>query len=431
MFFRRVDSFLGSENKFVYKADIASVTQFVSLNKVIPARLAEFETSDTAKENIKQLSVAIEKADFSAKVFSHPDCQLYVLHLLEKKKISIDDFLTLNIYLLALMQYTDKQSLRPEDSDIKESHEVGIHPWQELRGHFADSLYDSHYYLHPYNKLDMQQLDAEAGKLNKLNQVVFSIERTRDDNSDATRFMKELSRLSPLMTTNGSYFFIPSGGLMKLMLRCINPGLPLNSAPVCGSIGLATLYRMHREGFHPASIYSTSIASNPKNVHDLRVGPLTTLLHDLVAHVYWGNLLFANHYKFVFEYLIPKASALFAVTVDKLNEQSKTNQKERVLFRVVDLDISNPTVNQEKESADIYLYQCIIDVVSKNKNDAARLFSHLLADSSYIAATYQVDLQKIIGNKTFLNMLSHPLPLTADEFSALIARVDEKMVISP
>src|SRR5262245_1882951 len=96
-------------NPLSYNNDYESVTQFVRLNKNIPQNMEKFESSLQDQIEIQQLLTSIREGDLNHPVFSNPNCQLYSLYLLKLKQIDIDDFLTVNIYLCTLMQYTDKQ----------------------------------------------------------------------------------------------------------------------------------------------------------------------------------------------------------------------------------------------------------------------------------------------------------------------------------
>lgn len=114
--------------------------QFIQKNKVIRASLASL-TSENVE--IDKLLEAILIGDSQAEIFSHPDCYLYLLYLMQNQRISLDQGVSVYLYLLCLMQFTNKQPLKTDDhelnflADLKEEplvdsllrmHEAGLHP---------------------------------------------------------------------------------------------------------------------------------------------------------------------------------------------------------------------------------------------------------------------------------------------------------------
>lgn len=383
-------------NALTYNSDFASVTQFISRNKIIPERLAFFETSQEDQNNIRQLTEAIREGDLKDDVFSHASCELYLLYLLKKELISLTDFLTGYIYISALMQYTTKQAVR--DEDIKKESEVDLLQLDDVKIAMLDK-FKQYFDKHTYLTIDFDKLHNDINQLNKLDKAIIGIKiPTETQITQDTLFLEDFFLKSPIVFKTQDYYCIPSAALITLMLKATNKDMPVEFAPILGTINLHTLYLLHQLGFHPVGLYSNFIMSNPEGVHQRRVGPLTVLLHDLAGHFPFGNLLSENHYCFLYEYLIPKAAEVLNLNiVDVVKQESDSflsyEDVTPSLFKLIDLDFNNRSSKYPiKTDADIYLHECLWNALGSSQETKLKMSEAIMNDKEMIKTTYGIDL---------------------------------------
>jgi len=69
---------------------------------------------------------AIRRGNFRAKIWNNRDCNLYLIYLIQKQMIPFWQGITAYVYLIAKMQYTQKQDLRLEDQDVKFNYQLKL-----------------------------------------------------------------------------------------------------------------------------------------------------------------------------------------------------------------------------------------------------------------------------------------------------------------
>src|SRR6185437_14478117 len=88
--------------------EFKNLFRYIAANKVLPAKLEEIKTDN---RKVNELLFAISTGDSDSSVFSEHDCHVYLLYLMQQKKISFSAGMTVYSYLMALMQFTEQQPL--------------------------------------------------------------------------------------------------------------------------------------------------------------------------------------------------------------------------------------------------------------------------------------------------------------------------------
>jgi hypothetical protein len=100
-----------------------SLFQHVSRNKLMPELLSKINPDNP---KLTQLYQSIKKGDFENKIFHDHQCDIYLLYLIKSQQISLPQGLDVYSYLMALMQFTDKQPLKKDDGDVKVPRKVSV-----------------------------------------------------------------------------------------------------------------------------------------------------------------------------------------------------------------------------------------------------------------------------------------------------------------
>lgn len=391
-----------SLNHFQYQSDYDSVLQFVSRNVEIP-KLVEQVIKEN-EEDLETLRQNLNNIDHS--IYTNPLCQIYSLALLRERRISIDEFLEINIKLAILMQFTKKQDVSKDDQDIKILSEIKLFSLGEkdIKSKFLYSLSMAYCKKFPGKKFDLAEFEKEIDRLPDAEKNVVGILMPKMKDSEARSFLKGTLCYFPVLAKGQNYVYIPSVAYINLFLKKLNPELPIKMAPVFGSINLSTLYLMHQKGFHPVSLYSPHVKkSNPKKIHDKRIGPLPTSLHDIAAHVYWGNLLPSSQFNFLYEYFLPKIGQLFELKISDIN-----GGKYRNIFNIIDINFVSGLYSAKTPDMILYwnLKKVLYDFLPADMNnsneyhDIKKLLSELIKDDSYIKEKYNIDIEKLLENET-------------------------------
>lgn len=387
------------DNPFEYHSDYASVMQFISKNKTIPHELERVHREE--QDNVTQLLDAMGKGDLNHEIFSHPDCQLYSLYILKNHadKISLTDFLTIQIYLSILMQFTSKQSLKIADADSKRDYEVKLFELSEVQDSLFRGLRRKHFQRHQYIAFDEKEFAAKADQLSPLHRSVIGFKRPDKSADTIAELIHEFEKYSPLLFGYYDWVCMPSAGIIELILSTFNPDQPIKSAPLFGRVGLHTLYEMHQRGYHPVNLYSNLVISNPKFVHGVETGPFLSLAHDLVAHVYWGNLLTQKQHDFLHEYLLPATAKRLNITIREIEAQARNSiGLDKNLFTLVDLDIDNYITRHFPVITDnnVYLYTMIKFALESNKESSLSIIEMLKSDAQLIKEKFGFDINIVL-----------------------------------
>lgn len=354
------------------------------------------EDKKQLQQHAETLMHAISQGNFNAAIFSDPDCMRYNLYLLRENKINIDEFLTVQVYLSALMLYTDQQPLKEKDAHLKRITEVTTIPIAQIERRLIDKFNTTHYRTflnHEMSDIEQERLKLAFLQLSAFDQQVIKIKQPSSLKDEVERQTARYCH-SPLLLSDKEYYYIPSVAALKAMLSIMNPEMPLHPAPIFGRISFATLYQLHKQGFHPVALYAPFINTNPENIHGKNPGPLAALLHDLGGHVYFGNLLSRNLYQFLFQKLLP-----LIINDSQLNGASLVEEQGKLLniHSVIDLNFT--------EIGKKYLIPNLAHGVLRlddqnNPEDQFELFKpliqQLLHDEKEIWEKYQIDIRDFL-----------------------------------
>lgn len=366
-FFRNfsTNSFISQSLRFVPKSNLSTY----------------FENLKPNETKSQSLLSAIRKGDANHLIFSDPDCQLYLLNLAKHEQISFEQCMTVSTYLTSLMQYTDKQKLRPEDSDVKKLSNVSVHPLTHEnkltdlgKTYLENTLFKMEKIGH---KVCYDNIKKFIINLPPTEQWLLSLDHdNRDEKLESDpiqEFILALIHNIPFLYTStenkGSFFqaagnyYIPSFTLINYFLKCMSP-MHLKPYPIFGSVSINTLNKLHEANLHPVSLYSTSVFSNQRVSHEHRCGPLLNWLHD-IGHTFWGSMLTIEERNLIFTKIIPKINGLITLA-KKSNDAAIVNHLNAVIERIYDFDLTNISTYQDKATRlQVYLSRAF--TYNKNK----------------------------------------------------------------
>jgi hypothetical protein len=141
-----------------------------------------------------------------------------------------------------------------------------------------------------------------------------------------------------------------------------------------------------------------------------------------IVHIFWGTEINQLHYRFVFEYLIPKTADMLNITIDDIL-QKESNWS---LYHLIDLNFNNNSQLLSKiylNNPNIYLYNSFLHAFShtekkepeylkliseefdssdewdsENENDALAIFKKIFDDKKIIIENYGIDLDEVYKN---------------------------------
>lgn len=379
--------------KIEYHPDDAyrSVMQFIRLNKKIPDTIAAFYHSQADLNNINQLFLAFQHADLNAPIFKHPYCELYALFLLKEKNITCNDFTTLYLYIIVLMQFTDWQAIKECDKHSKQFRSIKFDTLDNLN--LLNEFIENHL-RHRKIKWDSEkkaEFIREVNKLSPFNKIVLMISTNPYiANNDTEAYLVDTTKKSSIFLKTHSDFYQPSVEYTLLALHHLNGGITVKPAPIFGKISLLTLHKLHQLGFHPINLYSNFILSNPPNVHDGNPGPVVSAYHDLFVHVDWGNHLTQNEYQFIFNYLLPMFEEVTGANIETIDPSNATEP----IGRIYDLHLFPDEYKGPQNNFFICIDMVISDV--RKAEDKIHLLAKMMEDKNLIQDTFKIDASHVM-----------------------------------
>lgn len=373
-----------------YHFDYDSVVQFISKNKFIQNSMQKFEQSDETsvdRQHIESLYQAIQSGHLLADVFSDHQCQLYSLYLLKCKRISLFDFLTVNIYLIGLMQCTNKQTLNEKDSKkLFVDYEVLSLDEKMLKAFIEKVAGISKGIRVQLNEHFEEQLSSKLHGLPSLSKIVIKLSDNIEKSGHS--FFHGAAIVSPfiLEDTKINCYYLPSAHFIDAMLDCLYPNHPVKMAPILGNIGFATLAKLHKIGVHPIALYSPDVRSNPLTVHNETPGPLPILVHDLF-HLSIANIIPNNIYDFLYDYFVPELMEKYELTYDDIE-------------RITENNYGYPRLDLNKA----YLYQ-LYNILDVNITGVKELSLKAIIDKSFLDITYNSGMNHDQYSDTFKRSL--------------------------
>lgn len=333
-----------------------SLYENIRLNRTIPTyrdRLRE------GHAGVRQLLAAIQTGDSEASVFDQQHCYIYLLHLLDTWQISESVFLTVYFYLLALMQYTDRQPVKDTDQDIKVTREFAVDRLVQdgkltkeaqvyiaiLTQRFAELGYSIDQLAIREYILGLPPTEHWLLRIKNIKNLPekywLAIRGTPYYSSESLQALNSVN-LPFLTLTDGKYIgnpaavkkkntaiWVPSVSIMQYML-CVASPRPIQMRPIFGTVSLEKLHQMHAHHEHPVQVYAYDVKLNLFAPDRYRAGPLVSALHD-VGHAFYGSLLQPADRDAIFSYIIP--------FIKKVREQGQNDAFfDYIIERLGDLD---------------------------------------------------------------------------------------------
>jgi hypothetical protein len=321
--------------------------EFIKKNNTIPEFIANIKPEDP---KIKTLLDAIHNADPEAKIFSDPDCYFYLLYLIKSEQIPFYQGMTVYSYLMALMQFTDKQPLRSEDQDVKFTRPLSIEKMVEDKKLTKSG---QEYLLFICKRL--KELEFEIDYLN-LKHFILSLAPTeqwliklstplyhRGDKKP-----NHCDRMASVLAGNTAFirfvtenetrtYWIPSTSLINYFLAQISPE-PMQMQCSFGSTNEKTMYLIHLKGKHPVPLYAPAVKSNFRDADGWRCGPFVVWLHDM-AHVFWANVLGSQDRKTILTEFIPELRKIHNKALEVKDDEAATRIL-KIIHRANSFDLS-------------------------------------------------------------------------------------------
>lgn len=360
--------------------------ELVQKNKLIPSFLNELAPDDP---NLLCLKEAICKANFQVLIWDNPQCDLYLIYLIQKKMIPFWQGITAYVYLIAKMQYTTTQKLRVEDEDVKFNYQVNMvslveaGKLTELGGQYLFGV------IHALEKLkiyfNLSQVVTFVLNLPPIEQCLIKtefnhhlFESEKGGNHSADQLIWILLNNIPLIQKIPTDFsepttpyLVPSSSLINYFLQAVNEQ-PMRMRPVFGNPGLKTLYQWHAQNVHPVALYTPHIISNPKDADGYRCGPFPMWFHD-IGHVFWTSLLLKLNRDSIFTVFIPALRALKKIA-ETYRDKLSITYLEEVERKAYDFDLT-PVSNYADITTRFSIY--IAHTFGKNPNYGSCLYRNL------------------------------------------------------
>lgn len=337
--------------------------KYIKNNTKIPKFLSAINAEDPF---IIQLNEAINHGDVNATIFSHPDCYLYLLYLIQKEMIDFWHGMTTYLYLMVLMQFTSKQNLRADDKDIKMERDITLvrlvsDQSGELTEEGLKYLKFLSYKSSDQGRLvDLKQLKMLVLHLPNIEQWLIKIPckirttfdpLTGNDFDDfVSQYLNEVPYLRGIYAGKNreGYFYIPSFSIIRYFVQNNTP-YPMLLEITFGSVKVVTLQKLHRAGIHPGMLYAPGVISNTATAHEFRCGPVGVFLHDLL-HQYIGSFLDPIFKKKLFDFVIPQFEILKKLAQEYLTTVNTIKLIENIIDSLYDFDLLGLIKNIDKDT---------------------------------------------------------------------------------
>jgi hypothetical protein len=313
---------------------------------------------------VQALRTAIRIGKADAEVFSDRYCHHYLLYLIKNNHIEFWQGITVYAYLMALMQFTNKQPLHPNDLDLKNPsithHGVQI---EYLSKDNQVTPFGKKYFAETQARLKKLQIkiDAErffqfAAGLSPVDSWVFKCNYA----NVISPYLAPYDNITRIIIYNSpcvfyetekfiSYFYTPSFQVLRHLLQQISPR-PLEFQPILGKISHEDFYLLHQEDFHPVALYDPDNENNLVAPHGVACGPYTTMLHDAAGHTVWGSLLTPEERESIFSIFIPECKKVLSAAESYPLDKNKlaivpmfslVEKFERAVINATDFDLTD------------------------------------------------------------------------------------------
>lgn len=370
--------------------------RFIRKNKEIPKLLSKITPDD---KNAHELLTAIQHGDFDAKIFNDSLCYIYLLYLMKEGKINFWHGITVYVYLIALMQFTQKQPLKKEDKDVKLERKISVYSLVKegkLTEQGKTFLQTIHKQLKESDyKLEYAELETFVLNLPPIEQCVIRIPYLYDDKIDRIyniniELMNHSDRLTSFLLENIPFimeenliyrdrtYCVPSSSIINYILSKTSTE-PVKMLPVFGSVGKPTLCKLHSENIHPVSLYAYHVKSNPNDADSYRCGPFVMWLHD-ICHTFWGSMLTPEERKAIFKTFIPQME-YFLKQAAEYKDEPLIKKIQQTIDRAYDFDLSR--MHNSSGRAKLF-HRYLRKTLGSSEDDKALLYLPLEAYSKGI-----------------------------------------------
>jgi hypothetical protein len=320
---------------------------------------AFYETIDHAK--LEALMAAISEGNADADIFSDPDCSLYLLYLIENKKIDFWAGMTVYVYCMALMQFTQRQSLRPEHEQYQLSDrkivvtQLTANKQLTNEGRCYLSAVKKNYARFPWLAFDEEKILQAANTGVAVDGWLIQI------NAGLNRALAGVNNLMNaivhdilyLQKIDNTYFIMPSFSVINAFYA-VQCDEPMQLQPGFGMASIERLLGWHEGNSHFVALYSHLVRDSLLSVHEFDCGPLMVLVHDF-AHSFWANMLTRAQRDLMLKELVHvllQADAILGIDIDA-RLKTAINQ---IVFEWRDFNFSPLYPFEHKSRAEFFMH---------------------------------------------------------------------------
>lgn len=330
--------------------------KYINKNTVIPQKLNQYKNS----EAVTILRSALIQGKFKHPIFSDPNCHIYLILLLQERKISLNRFITGFMYVMAMKDASKDENARLKSIKLITKDEKVYDEYINL---LINQLKKQEFFSKDIDSKDfMRKLIDYSQSLNGSESLLMAIP-IRIKSAD----QKFISRIqaSPIVVSSGivlayeidkhtndtgkrivpddddtmDYVLVPSASFTNYLFTLANPGRQMLVLPIFGEISTQALYQdFHVYGYHPLALYSTDVKTNIKEVDDWKVSSIPVALHDQLFHAFYGTCFNSNQYNFIFKFLLP---TLAVMQEESKHDATKSAVLERMFTQFNDIEVGN------------------------------------------------------------------------------------------
>ncbi len=320
--------------------DYTNLFQYIKKNTTLPNAIDEISSHRNQHQtSLDQLKKAIKLGSFDDQIFEHANCSQYLLYLIQSNEIEFWHGMTMYAYLIALAQFTHKQSLRTTDSDTKSLRAVTHFCMTDGK---KFSMKGESYFELTQKKFEktlsvtiikdefFQQLQSLPGS----EQQVLEIDINSIKKTAIGKLLSVATNNLPFLGDSQDTIMLPSFSMIQYFLKKVSDK-PVAMLPIFGMINKTTLMSLHANHQHPVAIYSIHVKSNYQIIHSNRCGPFTALVHDIL-HIFIASILKSEDIDSIYQHYIlmltqvkqeclsSGASSITSRLIDYLNDLNLT-----------------------------------------------------------------------------------------------------------
>ncbi len=260
---------------------------------------------------LQTLQTVIQNADYQNSIYADENFDLYLLYLIEHKKIPFWQGITQYTYWLLLIEFVDSKqnyfARRPKNPEtvkvvsLDTVMEGDAATYAMLIYHdFSSKLKENKFDQLPYEKFQ-----AIINSLPVSDRVAFQVDISAEysvDEYSREIQIKEIMRdainystIVRLVSNNPAGFvvLVPSIALTQAIYAELAP-FPIQMKPIMGVVGLEVLReQFHKVHLHPLALCSPRVKHNLLNPHNVVPSALFPWIHD-TSHAFVGSIMDAS-----------------------------------------------------------------------------------------------------------------------------------------